>query len=366
MLASCICRIFRAHKHVGIPLRAPVAGEHAKRRYEILPTIPASEAIGRIHPTLRCVRISSVRIRKDLPAKANVCGTLFATNFMGISLRFAVASNASHDAEARDVQPLTMRAFKSIHRVGRTSCSMSFSHRRIGEYSTAEAFVFRVLLASHLVSIAIRSSIVTAETEHVEGLDEVQAAELAFIMVCRIHVARHGVSISSLWVGKEITAKARICRVVLATHCVSVSKGFAIRCYPTHHAERRDKFLRAMQALEPVGWILLASHSVFVLCHLVREDDATITSIARILLTAWHVIISQLRRVLAEEAACRMENSIAMRASHGGSDQSHPRQALKLAATLTEEGGEAANQCRRQCRRLCNDPAYLEIGRAHV
>lgn len=81
-----------------------------------------------------------------------------------------------------------------------------------------------------------------------------------------------------------------------------------------------------MQALEPIRWILLACRSMPVLCSLVWKDDATMTSVSRIILANWNVSISKLRRVLAEDTAGGSECPVTMWTGHGSSNQRHSQQ----------------------------------------
>lgn len=230
MLTSGIRWISCARQHMCVSLGSTIAGKHTERRHKYFSAIMATETVGRIHLALHRVRISGAGVLKDLPTEANVPRTFLTSHFMRIALRSAITGDTPHHSISRDIQPLTKRAFKSIHWVGGTSRRVSFSHGWVREHPAAKALVFRILLAGDLVGVALRPTIDAAEAKHVVGLHKVRFAELAVVMVCRVHVARNSVSVPSLRVGKKIAAKASIRGVVLATHCVSIPKGFAIRC----------------------------------------------------------------------------------------------------------------------------------------
>jgi hypothetical protein len=174
----------------------------------------------------------------------------------------------------------------------------------IWEDCTAKANILRILFTSQLVSITLCSSIHTAKTEHVECLHETHFAELAFVDIRGVLVTCHCMGIPSLRIGKKVSTKARVGRIVLATYCMVISQGFAIHSYSPHHAKRCYEILRTVKALEAIGRIRLTCHGMLVSGRTIRKDSTAEASVARIIWTTWHMSISQKPCILSENATC--------------------------------------------------------------
>lgn len=81
------------------------------------------------------------------------------------------------------------------------------------------------------------------------------------------------------------------------------------------HAEGRPKLLRAVHALEIVGWIHLAPCGVIIPCSRVREHPSTETFVSGVLTAASHMRVPLRCRLLPEKAPRGVEGLIAVLAS---------------------------------------------------
>merc|ERR1719272_2584262 len=117
------------------------------------------------------------------------------------------------------------------------------------------------------MAITFCPTIVTTEAEHIEGLQKPSFAELAIVIVCRVLIACSTMGIPCLRVGKEISTKASISWVVLATYCVRIPQDFAVCSNAAHEAEGCHTLLRAMLTLESVGRISLTCQGVLITCR---------------------------------------------------------------------------------------------------
>jgi hypothetical protein len=221
---------------------------------------------------------------------------------VGVSEQFPVARYTPHHPKTSDEQLLTMCALKSIYRIFLTSCGMPVPRCWIGKYFTTEANILRVLLATNLMGITLCPAIHAAETKHIEGLDKLRLAELAFVAVCRISITGYRMSISGFRIWKKVPAETCVRRIVLATYCMCIAESFAVRGHTTHDAKRMKELLRTKETREAIGWILVARHSMLLFRHRIRKNDTTEAPVSRICFADPRMFISQLHCVLAKNA----------------------------------------------------------------
>jgi hypothetical protein len=120
---------------------------------------------------------------------------------------------------------------------------MPVSSSGIGKNFTTETKILWISLATNLVCITIGSPVSAAEAKHVEGLHKLCLAELAFVSICRVHIASDSVGVSCLRIGKYIPTETYIRRIVFTSHNMRVPQGFAVCIEASHHAKGVQEFL---------------------------------------------------------------------------------------------------------------------------
>jgi hypothetical protein len=285
MLASAIGRVLVADQHVGIALQAPALGKHAEACDEGDAAIRATEAIGRVHLTLRGVGVARVGVDEELATETPICRILATTRLVQVPHRLAIGHDKAHDAVARDKGLVAVHATETIHGVLTTKRGVPIPRVRAREEPAAKASVPRVLLARELVRVAQILAIAPPEAkESSEGGDENCAAKLARESVLRIHLASDGVRFPGVGVREELPAEALVLRVPSASRGMAVAEGPPIRALEAHDIVACHELLGAEGAQVAIRWVPLAQGRVRVPRCYAREDTAAIAAVGWILL----------------------------------------------------------------------------------
>jgi hypothetical protein len=213
-----------------------------------VPGDPAHQPFGtREHGTA----MLTTRVLWVLPADAQVLVALYI-------------AKRGEQTELRYEYFATVATLKAVHWIHLARLRMSVPQTWIEELLPTETLVVPVLVATRLVSIALRLAIGAHQPQVVVGSDEDAVTVWAGESIGRVGFASHGVLLPCSWVREDLAAITHVLRIVLATQLVLVPLHPTIQRTVPEHIVGRQVTDWAILALEGVRGILRACDGVCV------------------------------------------------------------------------------------------------------